>query len=142
MDIVTYILCKKLISSVASGISNVELVGKDLIFTTPTGEQFSVTLPLPEESVSVVSIDVDEENRAILYTMSDGSVVNAGSIPACEGGGEITEEQIEEITQNVYNLFQDQYPDATEEDIDALFGPRSPDEYATKDDIDALFPEE
>lgn len=139
MDIVTYVLCKKLVASAASGISNIEVVGSDLVFTTSSGEQFTVTLPLPESSVSIVDIDIDENNN-LLYTMSDGTIVNVGTLPSGEAGT-ITDEQIEEITQNVYNLLEEQYPNATEEDIDALFGPRSPEEYATKEDIDALFDE-
>lgn len=137
MDIVTYILCKKLVASAASGISNIELIGSDLVFTTTDGQKLIV--PLPENGVSVVSLDIDENNN-LTYTLSDGTVVNVGTLPS--GGSELTEEQIEEITQNVYNLIEERYPNATEEDIDALFGPRSPELYATKEDIDALFTEE
>lgn len=141
MDLVTYVLCKKLVAASASGISNIEVVGSDLIFTTSSGEQFTVTLPLPESNVSIVDIDIDEDNN-LLYTMSDGTVVNVGKLPSGESSGSITEEQIQEIVQDVYNLLEEQYPNATESDIDALFGPRPPEEYATKEDIDALFGEE
>ena len=137
MDIVTYILCKKLVASAASGISNIELIGSDLVFTTTDGQKLIV--PLPENGVSVVSLDIDENNN-LTYTLSDGTVVNVGTLPS--GGSELTEEQIEEITQNVYNLIEEKYPNATEADIDALFGPRNPELYATKEDIDALFTEE
>ena len=123
MDLVTYVLCKKLVAASASGISNIEVVGSDLVFTTSSGEQFTVTLHLPESNVSIVDIDIDiDEDNNLLYTMSDGTVVNVGKLPSGGSSGSITEEQIQEIVQDVYNLLEEQYPNATESDIDALFG--------------------
>lgn len=105
MDVITYALCKKLVAATASGISNIEVVGSDLVFTTSSGEQLTVTLPLPESNISITEIIIDENNH-LLYTLSDGSVVDVGALPT---GGEVTDEQVETITQEVYNLLEEHY---------------------------------
>jgi len=105
MDVITYALCKKLVAATASGISNIEVVGSDLVFTTSSGEQLTVTLPLPESNISITEIIIDENNH-LLYTLSDGSVVDVGALPT---GGEVTDEQVETITQKVYNLLEEHY---------------------------------
>lgn len=97
MDLITYALCKKMVAAAASGISKIEVQGSDLIFTTSTGEKISVTLPFPASSVISITID---ENSNLLYTMSDGTVVNVGKIPS----GSITDAQIEEIATKVYDI--------------------------------------
>lgn len=106
MDLITYALCKKMVAATASGISNIEVQGSDLIFTTSSGEQFVVTLPLPESGVSIIDIAINEENH-LTYTTSEGTVVDIGALPS--GGGEITDEQIESITQEVYDLLEQHY---------------------------------
>jgi len=105
MDLITYALCKKMVAATASGISNIEVQGSDLIFTTSSGEQFVITLPLPESGVSIVDIAINEENH-LTYTTSEGEIVDVGVLPS---GGEITDEQIESITQEVYDLLEQQY---------------------------------
>jgi hypothetical protein len=106
MDVITYALCKKLVAATASGISNIEVVGSDLVFTTSSGEQLTVTLPLPESNVSIVDIIIDKKTNHLLYVMSDDTVVDIGALPA---GGEVTDEQVETITQEVYNLLEEYY---------------------------------
>ena len=105
MDVITYTLCKKLVAATASGISNIEVVGSDLVFTTSSGEQLTVTLPLPESNISITEIIIDKNNH-LLYTLSDGSVIDVGALPT---GGEVTDEQVETITQEVYNLLEEHY---------------------------------
>ena len=105
MDVITYALCKKLVAATASGISNIEVVGSDLVFTTSSGEQLTVTLPLPESNISITEIIIDKNNH-LLYTLSDGSVIDVGALPT---GGEVTDEQVETITQKVYNLLEEHY---------------------------------
>ena len=50
MDLITYALCKKMVAAAASGITKIEVRGSDLVFTTSTGEEISVTLPFPASS--------------------------------------------------------------------------------------------
>lgn len=105
MDLITYVLCKKMVAAAASGISNIEVSGSDLIFTTSSGEQLVVTLPLPDSGVSIVDINIDENNH-LLYTTSEGNTVDVGALPT---GGEVTDEQIEKITQEVYDKLEEHY---------------------------------
>ena len=97
MDLITYALCKKMVAAAASGITKIEVRGSDLVFTTSPAEETSVTLPFPASSVISISID---EDRNLLYTMSDGTIVNVGTIPS----GSITDAQIEEIATKVYDI--------------------------------------
>ena len=97
MDLITYALCKKMVAAAASGITKIEVRGSDLVFTTSTGEEISVTLPFPASSVISISID---EDRNLVYTMSDGTIVTVGTIHS----GSITDAQIEEIATKVYDI--------------------------------------
>lgn len=113
MDIITYALCKKMVAAAASGISDIKVEGQNLIFTTSTGEEITVTLP-PSET-GIVKIEIDENNN-LIYTMADGSTVNVGTLAA-----EITEEQLDAVAAKVYAIIEENYPTATVADIDALF---------------------
>ena len=119
MDIVTYALCKKLISGVASGVSGYEVDGLTLKITTTDGQILEMTFPEPKDGVSVKDIKIDENNH-LICVMSDGSEIDAGLIE--NGGGS-------------------DYPDVTKEDIDKLFENEPEEPLVTKEDIDALFDE-
>lgn len=74
-----YALLKKQISSVASGISDIEAEGSNLIFTLNDGSTITVDIPAPP-GADVTDIEIDANNH-LIFTFSDGDVKDAGEIP-------------------------------------------------------------
>ena len=84
MDIVTYALCKKLAEGAVSGISNIEVVNNSLIITQNNGSQVTMDFPIPEDGVSIENVELDSDGSLLCY-LSNGTVVNAGTVPAVKG---------------------------------------------------------
>ena len=74
MDIVTYALAKKMASSVASGITEIETNGTTIRFKTTSGDWFTVTL----NSISEVSVSA---NGHLIVKLSDGTQIDCGALP-------------------------------------------------------------
>lgn len=74
MDVVTYALAKKMASSVASGITEIETNGTTIRFKTTSGDWFSVTL----NSIHEVSVSA---NGHLIVKLSDGTEIDAGALP-------------------------------------------------------------
>ena len=74
MDIVTYALSKKMASSVASGITDVQTDGTNIRFKTADGEWFTVRL----NSVESATVSA---NGHLIITLTDGTTLDAGVLP-------------------------------------------------------------
>lgn len=83
IDITTYALLKKRIDSIvanSSMISDLSFNNNVLTLKTVDGKIFDVDIPIPEDGVSVIGANIDENNNLILE-MSDGSKKNVGELP-------------------------------------------------------------
>lgn len=84
--LVAYVLAKKIAMSAVSGISNISLNGTQLVFQFKDGTSASMTIPLPEDGkdgengISVQTLSINE-NGNLICLLSNGSVINAGTIP-------------------------------------------------------------
>ena len=74
MDVVTYALAKKMVSSVASGITEIETNGTTIRFKTTSGDWFTVTL----NSINEVSVSA---NGHLIVKLSDGTQIDCGALP-------------------------------------------------------------
>lgn len=74
MDVVTYALAKKMASSVASGITEIETNGTTIRFKTTSGDWFTVTL----NSINEVSVSA---NGHLIVKLSDGTQIDCGVLP-------------------------------------------------------------
>ena len=74
MDIVTYALAKKMASSAASGITEVQTDGTNIRFKTANGDWFTVRLN------SVDSVTVSATGHLIIE-LTDGTTLDAGALP-------------------------------------------------------------
>ena len=74
MDVVTYALAKKMVSSVASGITEIETNGTTIRFKTTSGDWFTVTL----NSINKVSVSA---NGHLIVELSDGTQIDCGALP-------------------------------------------------------------
>lgn len=109
MDMVTYALCKKIAAGAMSGISNIEIQDTTMILTDTAGQKYTMVFPTPEDGVSITNIEIDDNNNLICY-LSDGSTIDAGTVPAIKGDpGEtpvkgvdyFTEAEIEAIKEEI-----------------------------------------
>ena len=64
MDIVTYALAKKLISSALTGIADAKVIDNDLIITTNDGQNFTISFPQPSD-YKVKNVDIDNDTLII-----------------------------------------------------------------------------
>lgn len=74
MDVVNYALTKKMVSSVASGIVEVQTDGTNIRFKTANGDWFSVRL----NSVDGATIS---SNGHLIIELTDGTTLDAGALP-------------------------------------------------------------
>ena len=117
MDIVTYALCKKLAEGAVSGIANLEVVNNSLIITQNNGSQVTMDFPVPEDGVSIENVELDENGELICY-LSNGTSVNAGTVPAVKGEpgytpvkgvDYFTDAEIEELRAEIKKEVEDSY---------------------------------
>ena len=64
MDIVTYALAKKLISSALTGIADAKVIDNDLIISTNDGQNFKISFPTPSD-YKVKNVDIDNDTLII-----------------------------------------------------------------------------
>lgn len=84
MDLITLSLSKQYTNQVALGLSNVTVDGTTVTFTLNSGETASMTLPTPADGKSITNVAIDTDG-SLLCTLSDGSVIDAGTVPAVKG---------------------------------------------------------
>ena len=75
MDIVTYALAKKMASSVASGIAEVQTDGTNIRFKTTEGDWFAVKLNSVEDATVSAT-------GHLIIKLTDGTTIDAGVLPA------------------------------------------------------------
>ena len=70
MDIVTYALAKKLISSAVTGIADAKIIDNDLIIKTNDGKNFTIGFPQPSD-YKVKDVDIDVDNNTLIIDKSN-----------------------------------------------------------------------
>ena len=84
MDLITLSTSKQYTNQVALGLSDVTVKGTTVTFTLNNGETDSITLPIPADGKSIINVTIDTDG-SLLCTLSDGSVIDAGTVPAVKG---------------------------------------------------------
>ena len=74
MDVITYALAKKMVSSVASGITEVQTDGTNIRFKTAGGEWFTVRLNSVEDATV-------SGTGHLIIELTDGTTIDAGVLP-------------------------------------------------------------
>lgn len=90
-----YLLSKSYTNLVALGIGGLRVddVNKTVYFTiAATGEEKSITLPVPKDGVSLDKLEVDANNQLIAH-YSDGRIEPCGTLPV------VTPESVETIVE-------------------------------------------
>lgn len=135
IDITTYALCKKLISSALTGVSGFTLNGNTMNITTKDGKTFSADLPTPKDGVSVSNAKIDESNN-LIFEMSDGSTKTAGVLPV---GKVITDKVLSKESENpIANKTVSEEIEKISGDLDNTLKSQKNSQVIYKEDVDGV----
>lgn len=100
-----YILAKKFAQSAVSGVTNVTFDGDQLVFELADGTSFNVSVPIPEDGVSITDVKIQEGH--LICTMSDKTTIDAGEISGSSGSNIIQVSSYDKLppqgnTDNLY----------------------------------------
>ena len=97
-----YALLNKKIKGLTSGIQSANVQGTSIIFTMNDGTKQIMTFPEPKDGVSIVGINIDENNN-LIFELSDGNSINAGEIPTITSVETIVETKVQEQIETQLN---------------------------------------
>lgn len=120
------------------GLTSISVNGLDIILEKSDGSTAIVSVPKPEDGVSVTGMSIDE-NNCLVCELSDGSSINAGEVPTITTEVEtIVEEKVQEkIETQLDDTIQEKVDQAIE---DALSGGSGEGSGSNADDeIDSWF---
>ena len=87
MDLVTLALAKKHSDNIAAGVEGFRVEGNTIYFTVKeTQQELSVTVPTPADGVSIIGVQVDNNNH-LICELSNGTTIDAGKIKVSGGSG-------------------------------------------------------
>ena len=84
MDYITKTLCNNYTNLTLLGFTNVEVNGSTITFTFQDGSTATVTLPTPADGKSITNVNIDSDG-SLICTLSDGTTINAGTVPTVKG---------------------------------------------------------
>ena len=120
------------------GLTSITVSGTDIVLRRTDGSTAVVSVPEPEDGVSVSNMEIDTNNH-LICTMSDSTQIDAGVIPTVSGEVEtIVEEKVQEkIETQLDDTIQEKVDQAIE---DALSGGSGEGSGSNADDeIDSWF---
>lgn len=80
-----YSLGKNYTNNIVLGLTDITVNGMTITFTiAKTGEKVSMTLPTPNDGVSVTNVHIDN-NKHLIVTLSDSNIIDAGLLPIIKG---------------------------------------------------------
>lgn len=87
MDLITLALAKKHSDNIAAGVERFRVEGNTIYFTVKeTQEELSVTVPTPADGVSIIGVQVDNNNH-LICELSNRTNIDAGKIKVPSGSG-------------------------------------------------------
>lgn len=87
MDLITLALAKKHSDNIAAGVESFRVEGNTIYFTVKeTQEELSVTVPTPADGVSIIEVQVDNNNH-LICELSNRTTIDAGKIKVPSGSG-------------------------------------------------------
>jgi len=84
MDIISYVLSKRIAEGAVSGVSGMSVDGQTLNIELNDGTHLEMEFPTPEDGVSITDVSVDS-SKHLICTMSDGTSIDAGEVPTVKG---------------------------------------------------------
>lgn len=84
MDHITRTLCNNYTNLSLLGFTDVEVNGSTITFTFQDGNTASMTLPTPADGKSITDVNINSDG-ALICMLSDGTTINAGTVPTIKG---------------------------------------------------------
>lgn len=108
------------------GLTSITVSGTDIVLRRTDGSTAVVSVPEPEDGVSVTNMTIDADNH-LICTMSDNSTIDAGVIPTVSTEVEtlvetkVDEKIDEKLADAVADEVANQLNLATDDDIEGLW---------------------
>lgn len=84
MDIISYVLSKRIAEGAVSGVREMSVDGQTLNIECNDGTHLEMNFPTPADGVSIVDVDITAQKH-LICTLSDGNIIDAGEVPTVQG---------------------------------------------------------
>lgn len=84
MDIISYVLSKRIAEGAVSGVRGMSVDGQTLNIECNDGTHLEMNFPTPADGASIVDVDITAQKH-LICTLSDGNIIDAGEVPTVQG---------------------------------------------------------
>lgn len=84
MDIISYVLSKRIAEAAVSGVRGMSVDGQTLNIECNDGTHLEMNFPTPADGASIVDVDITAQKH-LICTLSDGNTIDAGEVPTIQG---------------------------------------------------------
>ena len=84
MDIISYVLSKRIAEGAVSGVRGMSVDGQTLNIECNDGTHLEMNFPTPADGASIVDVDITAQKH-LICTLSDGNTIDAGEVPTVQG---------------------------------------------------------
>lgn len=84
MDVISYVLSKRIAEGAVSGVAGMSVDGQTLNIECNDGTHLEMEFPTPADGVSIVDVDITAQKH-LICTLSDGNTIDAGEVPTVQG---------------------------------------------------------
>jgi len=84
MDVISYVLSKKIASGAVSGVAGMSVDGQTLNIECNDGTHLEMEFPTPADGASIVDVEITAQ-RHLICTLSNGDTIDAGEVPTVQG---------------------------------------------------------
>ena len=80
MDVISYVLSKRIAEGAVSGVAGMSVDGQTLNIECNDGTHLEMVFPTPEDGASITDVEI-VSNGHLICTLSNGNTIDAGKIP-------------------------------------------------------------
>lgn len=84
MDIISYVLSKRIAEGAVSGVREMSVDGQTLNIECNDGTHLEMNFPTPADGASIVDVEITAQ-RHLICTLSNGDTIDAGEVPTVQG---------------------------------------------------------
>ena len=84
MDVISYVLSKRIAEGAVSGVAGMSVDGQTLNIECNDGTHLEMEFPTPADGVSIVDVEITAQ-RHLICTLSNGDTIDAGEVPTVQG---------------------------------------------------------
>ena len=80
MDVISYVLSKRIAEGAVSGVAGMSVDGQTLNIECNDGTHLEMEFPTPEDGASITDVEI-VSNGHLICTLSNGETIDAGKVP-------------------------------------------------------------